>query len=137
MFSKSVLVVFFALLISVLLYNDLTQKSLQLDSNLYKYEPYVSKSDDELAIRLSKAIQLKTVSYQENERIKYEEYVKLHAFLKENFPLVHKNLHREIVANYSLLYTWKGSDSSLKPSLFASHLDVVPIEEGKEIYKRL
>ena len=34
----------------------------------------------------------------------------------------------EFVANYSLLYTVKGSDPSLTPYLLASHLDVVPAD---------
>ena len=33
--------------------------------------------------------------------------------------------------NHSLLYTIKGSDSSLKPYLLCGHLDVVPVEEDK------
>lgn len=38
---------------------------------------------------------------------------------------------RELVANYSLLYTVTGSDSSLPPYLLVSHLDVVPVEREK------
>lgn len=37
----------------------------------------------------------------------------------------------ELVANYSLLYTIKGSDASLKPYMLCSHLDVVPAEREK------
>lgn len=31
------------------------------------------------------------------------------------------------VNDWSLLYTWKGTNSSLKPVLCISHLDVVPV----------
>jgi carboxypeptidase PM20D1 len=41
-------------------------------------------------------------------------------------------LERETVATYSLLYTWRGTDPSLKPILLAAHLDVVPVELGTE-----
>ena len=37
----------------------------------------------------------------------------------------------EFVANFSLLYTVKGSDASLKPYLLASHLDVVPADASQ------
>ena len=37
----------------------------------------------------------------------------------------------ETVNNYSLLYHVKGSDSSLKPYLLCSHMDVVPVELDK------
>ena len=39
-----------------------------------------------------------------------------------NHPLV----QHEVIADYSLLLSVKGSDPSLKPYLIASHLDVVP-----------
>jgi carboxypeptidase PM20D1 len=39
-------------------------------------------------------------------------------------------LQRETVGAYSLLYTWQGSDPSLKPILLIGHMDVVPVEPG-------
>lgn len=50
------------------------------------------------------------------------------AFL--GFPIFHSSPHvkYEVVNNYSLLYTIKGSDPTLKPYLLTSHLDVVPVE---------
>jgi carboxypeptidase PM20D1 len=36
------------------------------------------------------------------------------------------------VATNSLLYTWKGRDSALKPILLLGHLDVVPVEVGAQ-----
>jgi carboxypeptidase PM20D1 len=38
----------------------------------------------------------------------------------------------EIVADYSLLYTLPGSDTSLPPILLLAHQDVVPVEAGTE-----
>lgn len=37
----------------------------------------------------------------------------------------------ETVNNYSLLFTVKGSDPTLRPYLLCSHLDVVPVELDK------
>ena len=47
------------------------------------------------------------------------------------FPHVYSSplVKCEVVNNYSLLYTVKGSDSSLKPYLLISHLDVVPVTD--------
>ena len=47
------------------------------------------------------------------------------------FPHVHSSplVKCEIVNSYSLLYTVKGSDPSLKPYLLISHLDVVPVKD--------
>jgi carboxypeptidase PM20D1 len=56
----------------------------------------------------------------------------LHAYLASAFPGVHAQLRREIVSQHSLLYSWQGSDSSLKPILLMGHLDVVPVEPGTQ-----
>jgi carboxypeptidase PM20D1 len=34
--------------------------------------------------------------------------------------------------NYSYLITWQGSQPELRPALFISHLDVVPVTPGTE-----
>ncbi|KAJ7154545.1 carboxypeptidase S [Mycena filopes] len=43
------------------------------------------------------------------------------------FPLVHESLELQKVNTYGLLYTWQGSDASLKPLLLMGHYDVVPV----------
>ncbi|KAL5631621.1 hypothetical protein ACGC1H_007220 [Rhizoctonia solani] len=53
---------------------------------------------------------------------------KLHKYLEEQFPRVHKALNVEKVNTYGLLFTWKGSDSSLKPMVLMGHQDVVPVD---------
>ncbi|KAG8701015.1 hypothetical protein FRC11_012494, partial [Ceratobasidium sp. 423] len=53
---------------------------------------------------------------------------KLHKYLEEKFPRVHKSLALEKVNTYGLLFTWKGSDSSLKPMVLMGHQDVVPVD---------
>ncbi|KAG8691371.1 hypothetical protein FRC09_011641 [Ceratobasidium sp. 395] len=55
-------------------------------------------------------------------------FEKFHKYLEEQFPSVHKNLELEKVNTYGLLYTWTGSDSSLKPLLLMGHQDVVPVD---------
>ncbi len=39
-------------------------------------------------------------------------------------------LKKEIINQLSLLYCWKGSNPHLQPVLFASHLDVVPVDKA-------
>ncbi|KAJ7778400.1 carboxypeptidase S [Mycena metata] len=43
------------------------------------------------------------------------------------FPLVHASLKLQKVNTYGLIYTWQGSDASLKPLLLMGHYDVVPV----------
>lgn len=82
--------------------------------------------------RLSKAIQFETVSSQNQKDFNGEEFLRMHAWLEQAFPLVHKYLKKEIVNGYSLLFTWDGLSSNLKPVMYTSHLDVVPVEPGTE-----
>src|SRR5262249_56095635 len=39
---------------------------------------------------------------------------------------------REVVADYSLLYTWEGSDPKAQPIALLAHQDVVPVAPGTD-----
>lgn len=50
-----------------------------------------------------------------------------------DYPSIHNSplVTKEIVANYSLLYTIQGSNKKLRPYMLTSHLDVVPAVRSK------
>ena len=74
--------------------------------------------------RLSKMIQKETVSGRfDSDRTKFYEF---HKTLEELFPLVHKNLTKNVFDG-SLLFKWEGKGEN-KPIMLMSHHDVV---EGK------
>ena len=114
------------LLASVLLINSLrfTFKQIQVEP----IQP-VSVDKDSVAIRLAQALRFQTVSYADAGQIKGEEFRALHKYLEQSFPKVHSTLTKELVGEYSLLYTWKGRDEKLKPILLMAHQDVVPVEQ--------
>lgn len=87
---------------------------------------------EKYAERLGKALTFRTISYQETQKNDWNEYQKFINYLEETFPNIHATLKRDIVNNYSLLYTWEGKDSLLSPVLFLAHYDVVPVEQGTE-----
>lgn len=104
-------------------------------SRKYKFESdfeSVDLSIPDAVRRLSRVIQFETVSNQNPDDIPGDEFTRMHAFLKREFPLVHAHLTREVVNNYSLLFTWKGKREDLKPIMLTCHLDVVPVEPGTE-----
>ncbi|NMC47571.1 MAG: M20/M25/M40 family metallo-hydrolase [Chloroflexi bacterium] len=82
------------------------------------------------AAHLAQAISIKTISKEEMETGDYSPFREYHQWLEKTYPTIHKNLKKETINQYSLLYHWKGSDPSLKPILLASHLDVVPVDEA-------
>jgi carboxypeptidase PM20D1 len=81
------------------------------------------------AERLAEAIRFQTISWEDGDRFDRETFLAFHAFLERSFPRVHASLRREIVNEYSLLYTWPGEDPERKPILLTDHFDVVPVAE--------
>lgn len=85
--------------------------------------------------RLSKAVQIPTEVQDVNPDPKvdpefYSQFVEFHEFLDATFPLVKANLQRETVNEFGLLYTWKGTNETLKPILLMAHQDVVPANKN-------
>lgn len=83
------------------------------------------------AERLAGALRFKTVSVG-GQPATEDEFGKLHAYLEDTYPHIHRELKREIVNSHSLLYTWEGTDAELKPIMLMAHMDVVPVEPGTE-----
>jgi len=107
-------------------------KAATFSSKQLKVEPVTRISiDKQKAIQnLSSALQLKTVSNQDSAKNDTQQFKLLHQLLERSFPGVHANLVKEVVNEFSLLYTWKGTDSGLKPIILLGHMDVVPIAAG-------
>ncbi|KAH7033509.1 peptidase family M20/M25/M40 [Microdochium trichocladiopsis] len=80
------------------------------------------------------AVQIPTESYDDmgpvGEDPRWEVLFEFAEYLKKTFPLVHSKLNLETVNTHGLVYTWKGSDSSLKPTVFMAHQDVVPVAKA-------
>jgi carboxypeptidase PM20D1 len=123
-----------AVLAAVLAGNTLRQGSRQA-----KVPAAAATSVDAAAVarRLSAAVQLRTISWDEGadaDRLEASrgELRKLHTLLEQSFPRLHAVLRREQVGELSLLYTWPGTDPSARPILLLAHQDVVPISPGTE-----
>lgn len=89
--------------------------------------------DDAAALkRLSRAVQIQTVTYQDSVTTNHEAFTNFIAFMKDAYPRVHETMERERMGRngYTLLYRWQGQDTTRAPILLMGHYDVVPIEEG-------
>jgi carboxypeptidase PM20D1 len=82
--------------------------------------------------RFTAALQFPTISTEDSAHFDPAPFLAMHEWLADAFPNVTRRLTREVVAGYSLLYTWTGSDTTLDPILLMGHLDVVPVEPGTE-----
>lgn len=112
----------------------MTANTLGLRSRQVAVEPIAKFAVDETAAagRLAGAIRFQTVSAYDNPDLNADAFLKLHDYIATNFPAFSKAAKREVVAKYSLLYTWEGSDPKAAPVAFLAHQDVVPIAPGTE-----
>ena len=72
------------------------------------------------------------INYFDHSRTDYTEFDKLHAHIKASYPNIMRVGTFERIGHHAVLITIPGSDASLRPCLYMSHQDVVPVVEGTE-----
>lgn len=97
----------------------------------HKVAPLAALPDSALT-HLSMAIRIPTISPQDPSRIDTSAFLRYRSFLENAYPLIHQRLTRDIVTDFSYIYTWKGTDPSLSPLILMAHYDVVPVEPSAE-----
>lgn len=117
------------LLAAIVAVNTLRKGSRQLNVAAVPMVPVDEKAVSE---RLAGTLVFRTISSYDKPEQNAGEFIKLHAYLQQHYPKAHAVLKRELIGNYSLLYTWPGSDPAAKPVLLMAHQDVVPIAPGTE-----
>ena len=102
----------------------------------------IRANQDHFAVTLSKAIQLRTISYDKDDDDNTDNnnvttdpkpLLQMHQLLRDSFPELHKRYPPKIIQQYSLLYIIPGGDDyddssshCLLPIMLCAHLDVVP-----------
>jgi carboxypeptidase PM20D1 len=129
MVRRLLLGVLFAVLLlaGVVIVKTLTFTSLQLPPQPVAELPLDA---DGAVQRLAKSLTFKTISHQIPWEFRGTAFTEFHDYLKASFPKVHETMQREVVSDYSLLYTWPGSDPAAQPVIFLAHMDVVPVDAG-------
>jgi carboxypeptidase PM20D1 len=94
----------------------------------------VSVAVDEATVttHMVEAIQFKTVSTGDPKTQEYPEFTAFVDWAKATYPEVGNALTLEMIADYTMLYKWQGSNPALKPILLTAHYDVVPVVPGSE-----
>ncbi len=114
---------------AVLAFNVFSQRSRQLQVAAV---PKAHVDTQAAAARLAEAIRFRTISSYEKPDQHAEALRGMQAHLEKSFPAFHAAAKREIVGDYSLLYTWEGSDPKAQPIALLAHQDVVPVAPGTD-----
>jgi carboxypeptidase PM20D1 len=93
------------------------------------YIPDEKVNLDRYVETLCEAIRCKTVSNSDEALVEWDEFDKLRKVFEEKYPLLHKKLSKRVIGKAGLIFTWQGSDPSLKPIALIGHQDVVPVPE--------
>ena len=123
--KKFLLALFILLILFVayLFYNVLNFKSNQL-----QVEPVAIHAIPEGAVdRYVEAISIRTISFEDEADFDSTQFRLFNTFLEDSYPLIHSQLEHTTFSEFSHLYHWKGTNSSLKPIVLLAHLDAVPI----------
>lgn len=84
------------------------------------------------AERLGESIRCRTVNPADHSLTDYGEFDRLHAHIRASYPHIMATGTFEVLGHHALLITLPGSEPALRPCLFMSHQDVVPVVEGTE-----
>ncbi len=113
------------ILVLIMVINALQFESLQIED---VPESTYFDFDEEGAIeRFAESLTYETVSHEPGE-VNEGAFIQFHNFLEAAFPQTFENLEVETVGDFTLLFTWEGTDEGLDPILLTAHQDVVPIE---------
>lgn len=85
----------------------------------------------QVAERLSQAIKIKTISYDNPKQINKQPFDQFVNWLAVTYPQVHQKMTRTLINEHTLLFHWQGSGEQ-KPILLSAHYDVVPVIPGTE-----
>ncbi|KAM0532559.1 hypothetical protein ACHAP9_003641 [Verticillium nonalfalfae] len=102
-------------------------------SNLVDMESHIASHAfrDATVARLAGAIKIRTETFDDmgalGEDPRWLVFGDFERYLRQTFPLVHKVLSLEHVNTHGLLYTWRGTEPALKPTVLMAHQDVVPV----------
>jgi carboxypeptidase PM20D1 len=112
-------------LVAVLVLRAATLRSEQLEvppAPALDLDPHV------IAMRLALALRIQTISPENPGDFDPRPFRAIRGYLRRIYPNTHRVLEWETVGDWSLLYTWRGTDPRLAPILVSAHLDVVPVE---------
>jgi carboxypeptidase PM20D1 len=123
------LIALVVVLAAVLVFNVFGHSSRQLQVAAV---PKAQLDTPAAAARLAEATRFRTISSYEKPDQHADALRAMQAHIEKSFPAFHAAAKREVVADYSLLYTWEGSDPKAQPIALLAHQDIVPVAPGTD-----
>lgn len=121
------LLLFFLLFLAVLL---IRAARFQPREELIPSSETIQLNEQKIIRDMQILIRCKTVSYDQEELVDQEEFIKFQEILPILFPNIHKTCERKFLGINGMLYHWKGKKDQ-NPIVLMSHYDVVPVEENQ------
>lgn len=77
--------------------------------------------------RFAGGIRIATISNEIYEDTNFKPFDEFKTYLEKAYPYIYNNMDTLTINKYGLVFHWKGKNKELKPILFLSHYDVVPV----------
>jgi carboxypeptidase PM20D1 len=117
-----ILILLIFVLLAVIVIKALLFRSLQAKVDSVEIPAF----GDESVSHLAQAVKIPTVSYSFSAPVDTVAFLKYLNFITQSYPGINTRLEKEIINKLTLLFTWKGTNPSLKPVILMAHYDVVP-----------
>jgi len=82
--------------------------------------------------RLCRVLRVKTTAPGIHSDFDSAAFTRMRMVLENDFPLVHNDLERIVLNEFTYVYKWEGRDPALRPYVLMAHQDVVPVEKAAE-----
>lgn len=125
-------VIFIPLAVLVILTGVLVFRTLTFPKAVTGKAESLAPLPDSAVAHFQQALRWKTVSLGLQKPIDTAEFKGFNRFLQQAYPLLHSRLSRQVFGEFSYLYEWKGTDTTLAPVVLMGHYDVVPVEAVAE-----
>ncbi|SHF78283.1 carboxypeptidase PM20D1 [Dysgonomonas macrotermitis] len=112
--------------IAILVIRTLTYPFLKTDTVQEGQTPETPLTEKSIK-RFAEGIRIPTVSTEVYEDTYFKPFDDFKVYLPKAYPEIYKAMDTITVNKYGLVFHWKGKNSDLKPILFLSHYDVVPV----------
>jgi carboxypeptidase PM20D1 len=122
---KKILLVLFwivCILLIIIILKTVLFTSLQVQTEKVTISAFGKESAD----HLSEAVKFPTISTSVTSPVDSAVFNRYIDYITKTYPHITDKLTREVFNKFSLLYTWKGKNASLRPVILMAHYDVVP-----------